>query len=772
MPKSRCLSGRSVRVLRQTTLFTAMVAACLAPRSVQAVSVRTTTFDSPQPTNPIERMHGQVIDSSGAPTPGATVTITAPDRPPTEFTTGIDGTFVADMPPIDTTIVAAAPGFAPTRLVLDAVPRDHPIRLVLHPAPLTATVTVTGAHGSERRLETPSATSVITSAELLNTAAERLDDALRHTPGFTLFRRSSSREANPSTQGVTLRGLAGSAASRAVVLVDGLPLNDPFGSWVYWNRVPQAAIERVEVVRGSGGDVYADAMGGVIQVLTFSPRRPRVRGSLDVASQATTRASLFAAGQLDRWQLSAAGEWLATDGAIRVARDERGPIDVPAQSDYRNAFVTMGYQADGWWTRGKASAFSEDRNNGTPVQINTTDWREYSAETSGTSTAGVWTARGAGGTQTFYQTFSAIAADRASERLVRVQRTPASFGRVSGQWTQSVGSHVLLLGAEGRRTDATVHDTGYSFATGLPGATVESGGIETSASVFARASLTPTDRVSVVVGGRAEFWRVDPIASAALPGHVANFFSPRASLAWQARERVSLRASAYRAYRAPTLNELYKGFRVGDVVTASNPLLDPERLTGFEGGLEWTGTRSSARITGFWNHADGLITNVTLSVTPSLISREKQNAGRVRAAGLELEADVRPHRLVTLTALAAFTSSHFLDAESLPELDGNRVPQVPRYQLGAGLTYADPDVATVTTQLRIVGEQFDDDQNELTLRRFAVLDALASRMLSQRATAFVSVENLFDAEYDVGRTPVRTVGWPRTVRAGVRIFLP
>lgn len=757
MRNSRCLAGRSMVVLCQATLVTWLVAVCVGPHVAEALQA--------------EQLRGQVIDSSGAPIPGATVTITARDRPPLEVTTSLDGTFVADVP-LDATITAAAPGFAPTSLVLDAIARDHPLRLVLHPASLTETVTVTGARGTERRLEAPAATSVITSAELANTAAERLDDALRHTPGFTLFRRSSSREANPSTQGVTLRGLAGSAASRAIVLVDGLSLNDPFGSWVYWNRVPQAAIERVEVVRGSAGDVYADAMGGVIQVLTFSPRRPRVRGTVDVASQSTTRASVFAAGQLGRWQVSVAGEQLATDGAIRVARDERGPIDVPAESDYRNGFVTVGYETDGWWARGRASAFSEDRNNGTPVQINTTDWREYAAEASGTPARGVWTARGAGGTQTFYQTFSAIAADRASERLVRVQRTPASFGRFSGQWTQSLGSAVLLVGAEGRRTDATVHDTGYSFATGRPAATVQSGGIETSGSVYARASLTPTDRVSLMVGTRVERWQVDPIASATLPGHVASFFSPRASLTWQARDRVSVRASVYRAYRTPTLNELYKGFRVGDVVTASNPLLDPERLTGVEGGIELTGERSSARITGFWNHADGLITNVTLSVTPSLINREKQNAGRVRAAGLELEADVRPHRLVTVTALAAFTSSRFLDAEALPELDGNRVPQVPRYQLGAGLTYADPDVATVTAQLRLVGDQFDDDQNALTLRRFAVLDALASRMIGRAVTAFVSVENLFDAEYDVGRTPVRTIGWPRTVRAGVRIILP
>ena len=67
-----------------------------------------------------------------------------------------------------------------------------------------------------------------------------LDDALRFVPGFTLFRRTGSRVANPTAQGVTLRGLGGSGASRALVLDDGMPMNDPFGGWVYWGRVPRA----------------------------------------------------------------------------------------------------------------------------------------------------------------------------------------------------------------------------------------------------------------------------------------------------------------------------------------------------------------------------------------------------------------------------------------------------------------------------------------------------------------------------------------------------
>ena len=152
-----------------------------------------------------------------------------------------------------------APGFAPTEVA--AI--EPGIKVVLRPANFADSVVVTATRGAER-LPSAASSTVITSAELTNMAAGALDDALRSTPGFTLFRRSSSRVANPTTQGVTLRGVSGSGASRTLVLADGVPLNDPFGSWVYWNRIPQAAVDRVEVVRGATGDLYgADALGGV-----------------------------------------------------------------------------------------------------------------------------------------------------------------------------------------------------------------------------------------------------------------------------------------------------------------------------------------------------------------------------------------------------------------------------------------------------------------------------------------------------------------------------
>ncbi len=169
---------------------------------------------------------------------------------------------------------------------------------------------------------------------------------------------------------------------------------------------------------------------------------------------------------------------------------------------------------------------------------------------------------------------------------------------------------------------------------------------------------------------------------------------------------------------------------------------------------------------------DDAISNITLSTTPTLITRERQNADQLGSSGVEVEGDVRPHRRITLSGFGAFTSAHYTNTPKQPAIQDKRVPQVPRYSIGVGMIAEAPRVATFSVQARFVGAQYEDDLNELVLEEYAVVDASATRSLARSVQLFLGVENLFDVEYDVARTPVRSIGWPLTVRAGVRLFLP
>jgi outer membrane receptor protein involved in Fe transport len=719
----------------------------------------------------LSALTGLVIDPSGAPIAGATVRVEQAGAVSAVTETGANGQFtVNDVPDGAATVFVTSPDFAEATVDVTVAADTPALRIVLQPAPLAITVTVTASRGTERLAPTPASTTVLTSSELLASGGGMVDDVLRNTPGFSLNRRSSSRASPPPSQGVALRGIPGIGASRTLVLGDGLPLNDPFGGWVYWDRIPQAAIDRVEVLRGAAGDLYgADAMGGVIQILTFTSGQPRLRAIVEGGTQQTYRASVFGGGQSGGWAATAAGEWENSGGYVRVPPEDRGTVDQPMTNDYRTAFGTIGYSANGWRAQGRAGAYQANRARGTPLLMDNTTWHQFSGEVAGPVAGGAWQVRASGGTQEYFNNFSAISTDRNSERLTTDQTIPSTFASVSSQWARAWGSQVVLIGGEGKHTQATEYETRYSLQ-GAPSGPFLTGGDETSGSMYGRTSLAASDHLTIVLGARGDFWHSSPRELSA-PVRSVSLLSPTASLAWQISPEITVRTAAYRAYRTPTLDELHRGSRQGDVLTNPNPLLDPERLTGVESSVRWARPRASARVTGFFNHLEGMVTNITLTVTPTLITRQKENVDKARAAGVEFESDIRPSRSVTINALAVFTKSDFLEAP-LSTLAGNRVPQMPVYQLGAGVTVAAPHAVTLAMQARVTGAQFDDDQNKLELAAFWVVDAYASRALDRRLHAFVAVENLFNVEYDVGKTPNRTIGLPRTVRGGLRVFLP
>lgn len=715
---------------------------------------------------------GVVVDTSGAPVPSASIRVEPLPTGMAASSTGTDGSFsVPDLPQGLVVLRVSAPGFADALEPVVIGSADVPgVRVILQPAGFAEAVSVTASRGTHG-LSDPASVSVLTSSQLANAPAGALDDVLRGTPGFSLFRRTSSRVANPTTQGVTLRGLSSSGASRTVVLADGVSLNDAFGGWVYWDRVPLAAIERVEVVRGAAGDLYgADALGGVVQVLTCGSDRSRLRASIDGGSRATLRSSLFAGGRRRGVTAAGAVEWFQTQGAPVVAPDERGAVDVAATSRSNAQYLTLGYAADLWRADVRASAQIEKRGNGTPLQRNDTAWHQFTGSAAGSGGGGFWTVQAGGGKQSYFQTFSSISASRDSERQTSEQRIPTSFVNASAQWIRPLERHSLIMGVEGHHTEADVEETRYSVS-GVAALPVISGGDEAAGAVYARLSLVLGADVSMNAGVRVDVWRSNPLDTTTY-GDGAGFISPRVSVAWRPTDSLAVHGMAYRAHRTPTLNELYRGFRAGSTVTNANPRLTPEHFMGFEGGLLLSRRSSSLRVTGFSTRLSDAVTNVTVSSTPGLTVRERQNTDTVRASGLEVEAELRPHRTLTVAALAVLNASRFVETPAQPAITGNLIPQAPRYQLGASVTWVDPRWVTLTAGVRMSGAQFEDDLNTLELRRFVVVEVSVTRAVARRLQVFGAVENLFDAEYDTGRTPTRTVGWPRSVRAGVRLYLP
>jgi len=262
-----------------------------------------------------------------------------------------------------------------------------------------------------------------------------------------------------------------------------------------------------------------------------------------------------------------------------------------------------------------------------------------------------------------------------------------------------------------------------------------------------------------------------PVTVTRFPDRIETAFSPRLSLLHKLNENVSLVVSGYRSFRAPTLNELYRSFRVGNVLTQANSKLLAERLTGGEAGVNVSAADKKVNIRGtfFWSEITRPIANVTLSVTPALITRQRQNLGRTRSRGVEIETEARVTNTFTITGGYQFIDATVLKFPANTSLEGLLIPQVARHLLTFQARYSNPHRLTFAVQGRAAGAQFDDDQNLLPLDKYFTLDAFASRALGRGVEVFGALENLTGQRYDIGRTPVRTLGPPLLARIGVRI---
>ena len=596
---------------------------------------------------------------------------------------------------------------------------------------------MTASRTPTRLSDTPASVVVLSRETIAASAASTVDDALRQVPGFALFRRSGSRTANPTSQGVSLRGVGASGASRALVLDDGIPLNDAFGGWVYWGRVPRASIERIEVVRGGASDLYgSSAVGGVIQFVRRANNADALALDASGGSQQTGTASLFTSVAREDWRGSVAADLLTTAGYVLVDRARRGAIDREADSRH-TAIDAILERAFGDAARAflRLSRYGESRNNGTPLQINDTSIRQIAFGVD----AALASARLYGGDQRYHQTFSAIAADRNSERLTTDQRVPSRNNGGSAQMTRAIGQRsVVVAGAEERSVEGTSDE----------GATSSSGRQRTFA-IFAEETWAPLARLTIAGAIRYDGWRnFDAHRNdVALANRSDSAWSPRLSAIVHLSDRLALTGSAYRAFRAPTLNELLRNFRVGNVLTLANDALTAERLSAVEAGVRIAAFRATL----FSMTTNDTISNVTLSTSPSLITRQRRNQGSSRSRGLELDADWRPRPDWRLSAGWLFADASLST--------GRRTPQVPRNTATLQATWR----SALGVQARWSTRQFDDDLNQFPLRGYAAVDLFASR-----GNVYVAVENATNARVEAGATPVVTLGQPRALRVGVR----
>jgi len=741
---------------------------------------------APQASAQSTQVSGAVRDSTGAPIPGAQVELQTSSFS-ARIATGPGGTFDFDsVPATSGTLVISAKDFQTRKREWDS-PNGAPVHVevVLKLSTLSQSVMITSNRTATPLGETPVSDIKLSAEDLKAIPALTLDDKLRQVPGFSLYRRSSSLTANPTTMGVSLRGLGGSGASRALVLEDGFPLNDPFGSWVYWDRVPAASVQSVEVAQEGASSLYgSEAMSGVVQLFT----RPADLNGLTLegsyGNQNTQDLSLSGGGQLGKWYSTIAGEAFHSDGYFLVPESYRGSVDTRAATQHGDVDLTIGRKigadsevfARGWY-------FDDSRNNGTVIQRNNIRLGEGALGANlDLGSAGSLTLRFYVEGETYFQTFSSVQFDQSSETLVNTQTVPAQGTGGSAVWRRNLGRRQTLVAGFDMH-----EEMGHSHEIiGHPGnifRTTSAGGRQRSVGAFGEDLIQLSPSWLLNLSARYDHWLnfdASYICTAGLPsgscpqGTLINYpslsydvFNPRATLLHQFNSNVSWSASVYRAFRAPTLNELYRGYRVGNQTVDPNAYLSAERVTGGETGLDVTTFHRRLEVRGvyFYNQMVNPITNVPIGT--DLFQR--QNVGRISAPGFEVDAVGRITDRFQLS-----TGYQYVDSKIVSEAGEPWVDEVPHNSFTFEARYTNPSVISVSFDGRVTGQQLDTTGNYLG--KYFVLSAMASRRIAYGIQAYATIDNLADQQYytsalNPGVAPPQ-IGTPITARIGFRFDFP
>ncbi len=654
-------------------------------------------------------------------------------------------------------------------------------------------ITVTAYRAPLGVLESPVTTRLLTRQQLRSSAAVTFDDQLRQLPGVELFRRSSSLVANPTSQGISLRALGSTSASRTLVTEDDIPLNDPLGGWIHWQEPPELSIRDVELVRGGVSDLYgSSAIGGVINIVQAQPSSNVITVQSTFGGEGTFDNSLLGAAHRGPWNFLAAGGLIGTGGYIQEAPTQRGPVDVRSNVHSQNALVLAGRGFGPLKLYVRAAGFNDFRHNGTPYQFNATRLFRLSTGADWQNVRGAAAAlRLYASDERYRQTFSSISnlpdfgdsacAYRCGEIPTRFSFVPDNELGGALHFSQPFGAGLLLIVGAGVH-DVRIWDREQTY--GSSAALTNLADHQRDSAAYAEA-MWEHKAWTIVASSRLDWFQnydghetqwngADWTPTASQPAQFGQrVYDPRLGLSRRLSDHWALTASGFRAFRAPTPNELYRSTQVGNELTLPNGSLLSERATGWEAGLAAERSWGSMRLSCFLTEVNRPIVAFTINSSSSPILLMRENLGQIESRGVSLDFDLHPRSWLAVDG--GYQYAHAVVSRGSQDL-GNWIPEVARNLATLNLRASRPSIGTISLQSRLSGRQFDDDANDYLLHGYFRLDAYVSHTFARcshipQIELFAAGENLFNRSIEVSKTPTTTLGQPRTARAGLLIHL-
>ncbi|ASJ92499.1 TonB-dependent receptor [Porphyrobacter sp. CACIAM 03H1] len=620
------------------------------------------------------------------------------------------------------------------------------------------------------------ATTTLEREAIVAAPSGRIEDVLRNVAGFQQFRRSDSRSSNPSAQGVTLRALGGNATSRALVLLDGVPLADPFFGYIPLSAIAPETLGTIRVTRGGGsGPFGAGALAGTIDIESAEPGATQgFLGSAAINDRAETEATGVLTQRLGRGFAIASGRWDRGQGFFTTPEDQRVPATARAAFDSWNAALrAVAPLTDTVEVQARVAAFRDNRTLRFEGADSFSNGEEASIRFVG---RGDWQFDALAYVQARDFGNVVISSTRFTPTLDQ-RRTPSTG--IGGKFELRpplLEGHDIRFGVDYRRADGELQEEALNAVTGRITERRRAGGATGNLGIFLEddwqiGPLTlngglRADRTSITGG----FYRAVTPTGALVSEIVAPDRSDWA-VNWRAgallylTRRLDIRAAAYTGLRLPTLNELYRPFVVFPVTTEANANLVNERLEGFEIGFDWQPVNEVViAVTAFDNEVENAIANVT--VGPNL--RRRANLPAIEARGIEASVAAK-FGTVSLDGALAWTDAEVRGRGTSADLDGNRPSQTPEFAATLTLGWEPAAGWRLAGTLRHVSTQFEDDRETDRLAPATTLDAFLAAPLGGGVSLVARAENLTD-EAIITRNQGGSIdlGVPRTFWLGVR----
>ncbi|MEG3122369.1 TonB-dependent receptor plug domain-containing protein [Sphingomonas sp. GB1N7] len=619
--------------------------------------------------------------------------------------------------------------------------------------------------------------SIIDRARLNNEASDRVENVLKDVAGFQQFRRSDSRSANPSAQGVTLRALGGNASSRALVLLDGVPLADPFFGYIPFTALSADRLSGVRITRGGGsGPFGAGAVAGTVELVSATRADlPNYSGSAFYGSNDAMSMAGSVSPDLGGGFATLSGRFERGDGFFTTPDNQR--VAATARARYRD------------WSAGLRAVAPIDAD--TELQFRgllfgdnrTLRFKGADSSSEGEDASvrlihrGRWQIDALAYVQA--RNFTNKVISSTNFRLSLDQRNTPSTG-IGGkiEIRPPVGpDHVLRIGVDARKADGQLFEDAYSTVTGLVTARRNAGGTTSTTGLFVEDDWT-IGRLVLTGGVRGDRWTISDgffreknnAGSVTTDQRYGNRdgleATGRAGALFRATDAVALRVAGYTGFRLPTLNELYRPFVVFPVTTQANAALGLEKLRGFEGGVDLTPAKGiKIGVTAFYNRLNDAIANVTIATNV----RQRRNVDAVVAKGVEVTAGI-VRGPVFFDASYAFTDAHVRASGASIGLNGFVPAQSPRHAASATLGWAPAAGWSLSGTLRYVGKQYEDDLQTDILPDALTVDAVVRVPIVKHVSLVGRAENIFD-ETVVTRNQAGSIdlGTPRTLWIGIRL---